>query len=332
VSFRWADISRRTAALLLAALFSGLAVCVRLGHPFGQVDAAVNRAAHHSALAHPTLLAAARAVTLLGGATVLVPVAVLTAALLARTDRRRALAVLVLAGGGALVHSLLKVLVGRPRPVFADPLVYVASQAFPSGHATNSTVVYGALLCVVLPRLDVAGSRRLAAVGTAVVVAGIASSRVLLGAHWLTDVVGGVVLGLSWLALFFPTPTDSPRVQANRRSRSVGVSVSDRPEGSRLRPTPSPFAVTAHRNLDPTSPAEVRRVRLGWHEAGGGWRYEDVSRDMWEIICRDCGDTQGPPQHQNAAVRRLRTPVTGRDRALKALQQHLAMHQKAHAP
>jgi len=59
VSFGWADISRRTAGLLLAALFSGLAVCVRLGHPFGQVDAAVNRAAHHSALAHPTLLAPA---------------------------------------------------------------------------------------------------------------------------------------------------------------------------------------------------------------------------------------------------------------------------------
>ena len=38
-------------------------------------------------------------------------------------------------------------------------------------------------------------------------VAGVASSRVLLGAHWLTDVVGGLLLGLTWLAVFFPTAT-----------------------------------------------------------------------------------------------------------------------------
>lgn len=307
---------RLIAGLALGTAFAVLTGCVAAGQPFGALDRAVNTAAHHATVAHPALLAAARTVTLLGGAAVLTALVVIAVALLARTDRRRAVAVLALTAGAALVHSLLKVLVGRARPTFTDPLVHLASQAFPSGHATNSTVVYGTLLLLTVPRIGPAAGRRLLTLGVAVLVAGVAASRVLLGAHWLTDVVGGLLLGLTWLAVFFPTAT-----------RCAGSTAADRAKASlALRHTaPSPFAVTAR--PDPGVPgAVIRRVRLGWHQAGQDWRYEDVSRDQWEIVCRDCGDDEGPPQRQTSNVSLLRRPIVGPTRARTALQHHLDAH------
>jgi len=107
---------RRIAGLASGTAFAALTGCVAAGQPFGALDRAVNTAAHHATVAHPALLAAARTVTLLGDAAVLAPLVVLAVALLARTNRRRAAAVLTLTVGAALVHSLLKVLVGRARP------------------------------------------------------------------------------------------------------------------------------------------------------------------------------------------------------------------------
>ncbi len=319
---------RRIAGLALGAAFAALTGCVAAGQPFGALDRAVNTAAHHATVAHPALLAAARTVTPLGGTAVLTALVVLAVALLARTDRRRAAAVLALTVGAALVHSLLKVLVGRPRPTFADPLVHLASQAFPSGHSTNSTVVYGTLLLLILPLIPAATGRRLLTLAVAVLVAAVAASRVLLGAHWLTDVVGGLLLGLTWLALFFPAATRSAESTENGRSAaSEGAPSSAQVQQAAQRTAPSPFAVTAR--PDPGAPgALIRRVRFGWHQAGQDWRYEDVSRDQWELVCRDCGDDEGPPQRQTADVSLLRRPIVGPTRAQTALEHHLKAHRQ----
>jgi len=318
----------RIAGLAFGAAFAALTGCVAVGQPFGALDRAVNTAAHHATVAHPVLLAAARSVTLLGGAAVLTALVVLAAALLARTERRRAVAVLTLTAGAALAHSLLKVLIGRPRPTFADPLVHLASQAFPSGHATNSTVVYGTLLLLTLPRIGPAARRRLLTLAVAVLVVGVAASRVLLGAHWLTDVVGGLLLSITWLALFFPAATRSASSTQNGRSAaSAGAPSSAQVQPAAQRTAPSPFAVTARPDPGATG-AVIRRVRLGWHQAGQDWRYADVSRDQWEIVCRDCGDDEGPPQRQTADVSLLRRPIVGPTRAQTALQHHLKAHRQ----
>lgn len=105
------------------------------------------------------------------------------------------------------------------------------------------------------------------------------------------------------------TPGSSPLRQASQRR------------------TPSAFAATARPDAEATG-AVIRRVRLGWHQAGQDWRYEDVSRDQWEIICRDCGDDEGPPQRQTAVVSLLRRPIVGRTRAQAALQHHVAAHRE----
>jgi undecaprenyl-diphosphatase len=114
--------------------------------------------------------------------------------------RRRLVAYLVTTGlvGGA-IDTAVKVLVARPRPVLSDPVAQAFGKSFPSGHAFTSTVVYGALLLVFLPVL--ASRLRPWAVGAyTVLVGGIAFSRLALGVHFLTDVLGGVVLGAAWLA------------------------------------------------------------------------------------------------------------------------------------
>ena len=84
----------------------------------------------------------------------------------------------------------LKAAYGRPRP--PESLVEVASGAFPSGHAVAGAVVAISLVIVLVPPGATRRNLEMAAAGFAVLMAG---TRVYLGAHWLTDVFGGVALG-----------------------------------------------------------------------------------------------------------------------------------------
>ncbi len=84
----------------------------------------------------------------------------------------------------------LKAAYGRPRP--PESLVEVASGAFPSGHAVAGAVVAISLVIVLVPPGATRRNLEMAAAGFAVIMAG---TRVYLGAHWLTDVFGGVALG-----------------------------------------------------------------------------------------------------------------------------------------
>ena len=97
-----------------------------------------------------------------------------------------------------LSHAL-KALVGRERPEL-DPLYDVASKAWPSGHATASAATFGALgyfFLRVLPRpWSVLGL-----VACALVVVAVGVTRVYLGVHWPTDVIGGWALGLAWVVV-----------------------------------------------------------------------------------------------------------------------------------
>lgn len=123
----------------------------------------------------------------------------ITCVFLCLRKRIRLIIYLVTTGlvGGA-VDTAVKVLVSRDRPVLDDPIATAFGQSFPSGHAFTSTAVYGALLLVFLPALT--RRWRSAAVGGYVVlVLAIAFSRLALGVHFLSDVLGGIVLGAAWL-------------------------------------------------------------------------------------------------------------------------------------
>ena len=115
-----------------------------------------------------------------------------------RGRRRLAIYLVVTVVGGSLVDTAVKLLVNRPRPIVDHPLDTAFGTSFPSGHSMASTLTYGALLLVFLPVLS--RRQRIAAVATCIaIVLLIGCSRLLLGVHFLTDVIGGYVLGLSWL-------------------------------------------------------------------------------------------------------------------------------------
>ncbi|MFF7364160.1 phosphatase PAP2 family protein [Streptomyces sp. NPDC008125] len=110
----------------------------------------------------------------------------------------------------ALLQQGVKAAVGRDRPHWQDPVDSAQYAAFPSGHAMSATVA-GGLLLWLLWRARPAPPVREAAVPVAcaslacvvlagVSVAGVSFTRVYLGVHWLSDVVAGVLLGVSVVA------------------------------------------------------------------------------------------------------------------------------------
>ncbi|MET7614798.1 phosphatase PAP2 family protein [Streptomyces seoulensis] len=108
---------------------------------------------------------------------------------------------LVTCAVAAVVQQVVKAGVARPRPVWPDPVDSARFAAFPSGHAMTATVVCGLLLWLVRES-GMRGPRWYGAVALAVVsVLGVGLTRVWLGVHWLSDVLGGWLFGALVVAL-----------------------------------------------------------------------------------------------------------------------------------
>ncbi|KUO19442.1 phosphatase PAP2 family protein [Streptomyces dysideae] len=118
-----------------------------------------------------------------------------------RSARRPAVWLAVATTVGTLLQQGLKAAVNRPRPVWPDPVDSAHYAAFPSGHAMTATVVCGLLLRL-LHHYGVGRALwRTAVLVAAVSVIGVGMTRVWLGVHWLSDVVGGWLLGATLVAL-----------------------------------------------------------------------------------------------------------------------------------
>ncbi|MFE2513175.1 phosphatase PAP2 family protein [Streptomyces naganishii] len=111
-----------------------------------------------------------------------------------RAGRRPALWVAGTCVLAAVLQQALKAAVGRPRPVWPDPVDSAGYAAFPSGHAMTATVVCGLLLWLIHRRVARTGWRLAVATATVSVV-GVGLTRVWLGVHWASDVLGGWLLG-----------------------------------------------------------------------------------------------------------------------------------------
>jgi membrane-associated phospholipid phosphatase len=101
--------------------------------------------------------------------------------------------------GQNLIANGIKLVVHRERPPVPH-LTNTSGWSFPSGHTAAAAATYAAV-ALVLARGRRWPVRAWLWTGAAAVVVAVASSRVLLGAHWLTDVVAGAALGFAWFAV-----------------------------------------------------------------------------------------------------------------------------------
>jgi undecaprenyl-diphosphatase len=106
---------------------------------------------------------------------------------------------LIVLVGMETIMLTVKALVGRVRPTL-EPAAATLGPSFPSGHSATSAAFYAAA-ALILGRAAPQRIRRILAAAAVAIAAAVASSRVLLDLHWLSDVIGGLSLGWAWFAL-----------------------------------------------------------------------------------------------------------------------------------
>lgn len=119
-----------------------------------------------------------------------------------RADRRGdGIFVAVVAIGAGVLVAIFKPLIGRLRPPAAFRLVNETNQSFPSGHALASASILGVLAVLFLPQITDRLIRAAVAMAGVLLIALIGFSRMYLGVHWPTDVLGGWLIATGWLVL-----------------------------------------------------------------------------------------------------------------------------------
>ena len=155
------------------------------------------------------LTAAMRIITDLGDDVVLLIVVLAAGVILRRqtSSWRPLLVLLAIAVGAIELERTIKLIVARPRPPAAWRVFHETGWSFPSGHATHSTAVYGSV-AYLATHIRVLGQRRRVAIWVTAIGACflIGISRVYLGAHWPTDVIGGWILATVWLWIALSAP------------------------------------------------------------------------------------------------------------------------------
>lgn len=106
-------------------------------------------------------------------------------------------------GIAGILNPLFKLFFMRERPSL-EHLVSEHSLSFPSGHAAASMVFYGSLILLIPIFIDSKSLRWLLQAILGFTILAIGMSRVYLGVHFPTDIIGGYALSLSWLLLTFP--------------------------------------------------------------------------------------------------------------------------------
>jgi membrane-associated phospholipid phosphatase len=103
--------------------------------------------------------------------------------------------------GASLLNRLLKFIFHRARPHFNDPILTLDSYSFPSGHTMMATALYGCVAVLLVAHSTGWRQRALVVVAAGLLVVLVGFSRIYLGAHYLSDVLGALAEGLAWLSL-----------------------------------------------------------------------------------------------------------------------------------
>lgn len=194
----------RNAIWVLTALLVVCAASLTAGVVGNRGPGGFDRGITDWAVAHRngTLTPVAVAISLLGGTLAMTALATVTCLILSWRRRWTAAALVAITGlGGGLLVRGGKRLTDRDRPPIEEHLISVSNQAYPSGHSMGSFVVVGIVLAVALPGIHGPALRAWTAIAAALFVLAVGLSRIYLGVHWATDVLGGWCFGALWLIL-----------------------------------------------------------------------------------------------------------------------------------
>ncbi len=163
-------------------------------------DAAVLRAL--ARLRAPSLNAVMVDVTALGSPTVVALFTIVTfAVLIVFRDRWGVLQLAVASVGTGILTAVMKNALGRMRPTEVPRLVEVSGYSYPSGHSLAATVLFLTMAIVAGRHLRTKASKAVLVAGASLLIATVGLSRVYLGVHYPSDVVGGIALGTAWALL-----------------------------------------------------------------------------------------------------------------------------------
>jgi undecaprenyl-diphosphatase len=162
-----------------------------------RMDDAILRFAHAHHRSHVT------SVMLWGSevasAPVVVPLMLMVCALLLfRRRRAEALLIALVWIGGQALHVGLKMIYERPRPSLFPALVHAGGFSFPSGHTVTAVMTYG-LLALLIGRSRASHLRYVGVVAASLIILWVGLSRVYLGVHYATDVLGSLLIAGAWL-------------------------------------------------------------------------------------------------------------------------------------
>ena len=184
--------------LICGWCFGEIAEDVFHGDPIVQVDRQVAVSFHQHA--SPTITRVARTISFFGSVEWLTAASIAVALfLVSRRDWLNSPQFAFLIVGGAALNVVLKHFFHRERPVLENPLVTLSSYGFPSGHTMGATLFYGFLALLAWKNVRNRAARVACVMGTCLGVLLIGLTRIYLGAHYLTDVLGALAAGVCWL-------------------------------------------------------------------------------------------------------------------------------------
>jgi membrane-associated phospholipid phosphatase len=186
--------------LVMTLTLGEIAEDVRDGEPLTLTDVRFSNWLHTNG--SPPLTKVMWIITKLHGSVIVCTVAVLVGLYLWRRRQRYWVVALWLSVfGGLLLNNILKLVFHRARPHFLDAVQSLTTYSFPSGHTMISTAFYGALAAFVIANSKSWPLRIFSVALALTVIMLVAFSRIYLGAHYLSDVLGAMAEGFAWIAL-----------------------------------------------------------------------------------------------------------------------------------
>lgn len=103
---------------------------------------------------------------------------------------------------GVILNNLVKIIIRRPRPTQTMPLSYEDSYSFPSGHSMMSSIFYGLIIYYIFKYVKNRKLKVFLSTLLTIIIIMVGISRIYLGVHYVTDVLGGIILGIIYLFVF----------------------------------------------------------------------------------------------------------------------------------